>query len=92
MQALRLDPASSLCNTSLKESALRSRYGVTLVAALRQSEIIASPGPDFVMLPGDLLYFFGKTDKLLGLPPLLTGSLADEETEQTTPAPSDTQN
>ena len=92
VQALRLDPASSLCNTSLKESALRSRYGVTLVAALRQSEIIASPGPDFVMLPGDLLYFFGKTDKLLGLPPLLTGSLADEETEQTTPAPSDTQN
>ncbi|WP_297217561.1 cation:proton antiporter [uncultured Desulfovibrio sp.] len=90
VQALRLDAASSLCDKSLQESALRKRYGVTLVAALRKDGIIASPGPDFVMQAGDLLYFFGKTDKLLGLPPLLTGSLPEQE-DQHSPAPQATQ-
>lgn len=72
VQALRLDAGSPLCDRSLVESNLRKRYGVTLVAAHRDKETIASPGPEFVMRAGDLLYFFGKTDKLLGLPPLLS--------------------
>lgn len=72
VQALRLDAGSPLCDRSLVESDLRKRYGVTLVAAHRDKQTIASPGPEFVMRAGDLLYFFGKTDKLLGLPPLLS--------------------
>lgn len=72
VQALRLDDGSPLCDRSLVESDLRKRYGVTLVAAHRNKETIASPGPEFIMRAGDLLYFFGKTDKLLGLPPVLS--------------------
>ncbi|WP_300786057.1 cation:proton antiporter [uncultured Desulfovibrio sp.] len=72
VQALRLDAGSPLCDRSLVESDLRKRYGVTLVAAHRGKETIASPGPEFIMRAGDLLYFFGKTDKLLGLPPVLS--------------------
>lgn len=72
VQALRLDAGSPLCDRSLVESNLRKRYGVTLVAAHRDKETIASPGPEFIMRAGDLLYFFGKTDKLLGLPPVLS--------------------
>lgn len=78
VQALRLDDGSPLCDKSLVESDLRKRYGVTLVAAHREGETIASPGPDFVMRAGDLLYFFGKTDKLLGLPPVLSRPQAAE--------------
>lgn len=78
VQALRLDAGSPLCDRSLAQSDMRRRYGVTLVAAHRDRETIASPGPDFVMRAGDLLYFFGKTDKLLGLPPVLSCPQATE--------------
>ena len=78
VQALRLDAGSPLCDRSLVESDLRKRYGVTLVAAHRDKETIASPGPEFIMRAGDLLYFFGRTDKLLGLPPVLSRPQAAE--------------
>ncbi|HJA79989.1 MAG TPA: cation:proton antiporter [Candidatus Desulfovibrio intestinavium] len=78
VQAIRLDDGSPLCDKSLVESNMRRRYGVTLVAAHRDRETIASPGPEFVMRAGDLLYFFGKTDKLLGLPPVLSRPAAKE--------------
>lgn len=63
VQALKVMPDSSLVGQSLKECALRPKYGLTVVAAMRGGEITASPGPDFRFAAGDTVYVFGKKEK-----------------------------
>lgn len=63
VQALRLVAHSPLVGVSLAKSDLRPRYGLTVVAVMRDKEIIASPGPDFVFQAGDIVYLFGKKEK-----------------------------
>lgn len=63
VQALRIASGSNYCGVSLRESDLRPKYGLTVVAILREGQITASPGPDIVFEGGDVVYLFGKKEK-----------------------------
>lgn len=76
VHSLRLDATSQLAGQSLAQCQLRTRYGVTVVAANRAGQDIASPDGDFVLTPGDILYVFGDTDKLYAIKPVLSGVAA----------------
>lgn len=73
VQAMRLAAASPLCSQTLLQSRLRQKYGVTVVAIHRHGEVQASPGPETRFEPGDIVYLFGKTDKLYAIKPLFSG-------------------
>lgn len=77
VQAMRLGPDSPLCGQPLAQSDLRPRYGVTVVAIHRQGEIEASPGPQTRFEADDIVYLFGKTDKLYAVKPLFSGPLKE---------------
>lgn len=49
---------------TLGDTALRSRTGVSVVAAMRAGQVHPSPGPDFVFTAGDLLVAVGTTEGL----------------------------
>lgn len=72
VQALRIPPDSPLCDTMLAHSDIRPRYGLTVVAVMRDGEILASPGPDYTFQAGDIVYLFGKKDKFHAIRPLFT--------------------
>ena len=75
VQTMRLEAGSPLCGLSLAQSNLRREYAVTVVAVARsEQEVVASPPADFVMEAGDLLYLFGKTDKLFAVKPVICNS------------------
>ena len=77
VQAMRLGADSPLCGQPLAQSGLRPRYGVTVVAIHRQGEIEASPGPQTRFEADDIVYLFGKTDKLYAVKPLFSGPLKE---------------
>ena len=77
VQTMRLEAGSPLCGLSLAQSNLRREYAVTVVAVARsEQEVVASPPADFVMEAGDLLYLFGKTDKLFAVKPVICAAPA----------------
>ncbi|WP_165174788.1 cation:proton antiporter [Desulfovibrio sp. ZJ369] len=73
VQAMRLAAESPLCSQTLLQSRLRQKYGVTVVAIHRHGEVQASPGPETRFEPEDIVYLFGKTDKLYAIKPLFSG-------------------
>lgn len=77
VQAMRLGGNSPLCGLPLSQSGLRPNYGVTVVAIHRQGEIHASPEPQNRLEADDIIYLFGKTDKLYAVKPLFSGPLKD---------------
>ncbi|MDR2744630.1 MAG: cation:proton antiporter [Desulfovibrio sp.] len=74
VQTMRLAADSPLCGRSLAESELRGKHGVTVVAVLRGSGVAASPGAETRFAPDDVVYLFGKTDKLYAARPLFAGN------------------
>ena len=81
VQTMRLEAGSPLCGLSLAQSNLRREYAVTVVAVARsEQEVVASPPADFVMEAGDLLYLFGKTDKLFAVKPVICAAPATPAT------------
>ncbi|MGE9986400.1 cation:proton antiporter [Desulfovibrio sp. SGI.169] len=77
VQAMRLGKNSPLCGLPLSQSGLRPNYGVTVVAIHRQGEIHASPEPQNCLEADDIVYLFGKTDKLYAVKPLFSGPLKE---------------
>lgn len=77
VQAMRLAAESPLCSQTLLHSRLRQKYGVTVVAIHRHEEVQASPGPETRFEAGDIVYLFGKTDKLYAIKPLFSGPLRE---------------
>ncbi len=49
---------------TLKESALRAKFGVTVLAVKRGAEIIVSPSPDELIRENDILVAIGENNKL----------------------------
>ncbi len=49
---------------SIKELGIRSTTGATVIAVKRGDGIIPSPGLDFVLAPGDILYLIGSKESL----------------------------
>jgi len=56
---VRVAPESVLAGLSLRETALRSEYGVTLLAILREGKTLTNPSADIVLCGGDRLIVFG---------------------------------
>lgn len=54
-----------LTGKSLKELALRNKYGVNVIAVRRNDELIISPGSEEVFGVNDELFIIGKTEDLL---------------------------
>ncbi|MGQ9825271.1 MAG: potassium channel family protein [Desulfotomaculales bacterium] len=52
---------------TLEDSALRKKYGVTVLAIRRNEGIIVSPGAGEVLLEGDVLVIIGRDEKIKGL-------------------------
>lgn len=75
VQAMRLAAESPLCSQTLLQSRLRQKYKVTVVAIHRHEQIQASPEPQTRFEAGDIVYLFGKTDKLYAVKPLFSGPL-----------------
>ncbi len=76
VQALKVMPESGLVDQCLKECGLRPKYGLTVVAVMRNGEIIASPGPDWRFSIGDIVYIFGKKEKFFAVRPLFGSGAA----------------
>jgi CPA2 family monovalent cation:H+ antiporter-2 len=61
---------------TILELGLRKNYGVTLLAVRRNGRIISNPGPDTLLLPGDVVLAVGKTKDLARVSTLLHVSFA----------------
>lgn len=79
VQAMRVAPDSPLCGQELKDCGLRPNYGVTVVAILRHEEVEAAPGPHFRFEVDDVVYIFGRKDKLLAVKPVFSGPVRGHE-------------
>ncbi|MDO5483545.1 MAG: cation:proton antiporter [Desulfovibrionaceae bacterium] len=77
VQAMRLEAGSPLCGQSLAGSGLRPHFHVTVVAIQRGEEMWASPGPQDSLEADDVVYLFGKTDKLYAVQPLFSGAVKE---------------
>jgi len=66
--------ASFLVGRSLKEAALRTEYGVTLLAVGRGGETQPNPGADFVFQEGDRLIVFGAPPQVANAAALARGA------------------
>lgn len=79
VQAMRVGPDSPLCGQELQECGLRPRHGVTVVAILRHDEVEATPGPRFRFEVDDVVYIFGRTDRLQAVKPVFSGTARGQE-------------
>lgn len=61
---IRVPATSPICGRSLAEIELRKKYGITLLAIRRGSQIIANPDGATVVFPDDILMILGTPDKI----------------------------
>lgn len=73
VQAMRVMEGSKLCGLKLSECGLRPEYGLTVVAIMRNKEVLPSPGPDFLFETDDIVYLFGKKEKFYAVKTLFSG-------------------
>jgi CPA2 family monovalent cation:H+ antiporter-2 len=62
---LQVDEKSPIVGKSLAQIELRNKYGVTLLAIRRDSQILLNPGGDTHLLPNDVLIVLGSPDKIV---------------------------
>lgn len=62
-----LKPKDKWLNKNLHDLALRTRYGVSLMAIKRNNDIVITIDPDTVIMPEDVLVFIGHNDDLIKL-------------------------
>lgn len=57
-----LEVPKSLVGHSLLEADLRRRFGVTILAVKRKTEVIISPGPETILQVGDVVAILGENE------------------------------
>ncbi|MCH0565776.1 MULTISPECIES: cation:proton antiporter regulatory subunit [unclassified Streptomyces] len=57
----------------LGDTRARTRTGASIVAVVRGEEVIPSPGPDRVLLPGDVLVVIGTHDGIAAVEQIVRG-------------------
>jgi voltage-gated potassium channel len=73
IEQARLQQGAPLCNRTLGESALRTRFGVTLLAVERpDGQLFLNPDGDTVLAAGDTLVVLGSSKGLADLAPELS--------------------
>jgi CPA2 family monovalent cation:H+ antiporter-2 len=58
-------------NLSIRDLALRSRTGATVVGIARETGFVPNPPPETALLPGDILFLLGETEELRAAAALL---------------------
>jgi len=64
LTAFRISAESPLSGKTLGQADLRKRFGVTVVAIGRDSEILGNPGAETVIQPGDILFLLGAPENI----------------------------
>ncbi len=65
ISTFRLSPGAPLAGKSLTQAELRKKYGVTVLAVRRNSQVFHNPDPDMVLLANDLLITMGSPENLI---------------------------
>ncbi|MHC1572866.1 MAG: cation:proton antiporter regulatory subunit, partial [Candidatus Syntropharchaeales archaeon] len=73
MDAFRIEETSSVVGKTLQEVNLRRRYGITVLAIIRDSEAIPNPDGNVQLLEGDTIIALGRHDELFRLSNLFGG-------------------
>lgn len=73
MEWIELKPNSALVNKSIGDSQIRKEFGVTIIGIVRGDDVIASPDVNTVLLPGDTLMIFGKSEQVASIAALCNG-------------------
>jgi TrkA domain protein len=71
IEQLPIEAGSSYAGRTLADTQARSRTGASIVAVLREGDVIPSPTPDFRFEAGDLLVAVGTPDGLEGIARIL---------------------
>ena len=61
---VRVSERSSLVGKSLAQIGLRNKYGVTLLAIRRDSQIVSNPGGAIRFCANDVLFVLGSPDRI----------------------------
>lgn len=85
VQALRLNDTAPICDKTLADTAMRNRFGVTLVSVYRDPQMYPSPDGSFLLKGGDVLYVFGSMDRLYAFKTYLAGKKTDGAGKDDTP-------
>lgn len=64
ISTLRVDVRSALAGKSLTQLELRKRYGVTVLAIRRTSQILSNPHGDMQLFANDVLFVLGPPEKI----------------------------
>ncbi|MDH4223479.1 MAG: NAD-binding protein, partial [candidate division Zixibacteria bacterium] len=64
---LKVGEKSPLIGKSLAQTGLRSKYGVTVLAIRRESQILANPSGDTELCARDMLFVLASPDKITGV-------------------------
>ncbi len=64
ISTFRISQGSSLIGKTLAQIELRRRYGISVVAIRRDSQILANPGADMVLHSNDVLFILGSSEKI----------------------------
>jgi TrkA domain protein len=66
-----IPPTSKAVGRTLRDAALRTETGVSIVAVVRGNETVPAPGPDFTLEPGDTAVVVGTPEGIERLASLL---------------------
>jgi TrkA domain protein len=72
-EQLPITAGSKFAGRPLGDTEARTKTGASIVAILRQGEVIASPGPSFVFAPNDFVVVVGTRDGIDGVAAILRG-------------------
>ena len=64
ISTFRISQGSPLIGKTLAQIELRGRYGISVVAIRRNSQILANPGADTVLKSNDVLFVLGSSEKI----------------------------
>jgi len=67
ISALRIGEKAPIIGRSLAQIELRKKYGVTLLAMRRGTEVLSSPDVDMPFHAGDVLFAVGSSEKIAGV-------------------------
>ena len=80
INTFRILQESPLIGKTLAQIELRKRYGVSVVAILRDSQILSNPGADMLFQSNDVLYVLGSSKKISEAINVFSSSFRKEQT------------
>lgn len=70
---VEVGPGSPFVDRTLGDTRARTRTGASIVAVVRDEDVVASPGPEQVLRSGDILVVVGTADGIAGVTEIVSG-------------------